>query len=63
MLERGYLATTLLFASCAHTDAHLRKYLKTVDEVFATLKDAVETDTVKKRLKGPEAHTGFQRLN
>lgn len=63
MLERGFLATTALFASCAHTDAHIRTYLKAVDEVFAVLKKALDTKTIRKRLKGPVAHTGFQRLN
>ncbi|MCR4325587.1 MAG: aminotransferase class III-fold pyridoxal phosphate-dependent enzyme [Patescibacteria group bacterium] len=63
MLERGYLAGTALFASYAHTDAHLKKYAKAVDDVFAVLKIAVDTKTVRKRLKGPIAHAGFSRLN
>jgi len=63
MLDRGFLATNMFFASCAHTDVLIKKYLREVDKVFAIISHAVKTGTVKKRLRGPEAHTGFSRLN
>lgn len=63
MLQRGFLASNMVFASYAHTDAILKKYEKAVDEVFKILKEAIETNTIEKRLKGPVAHTGFARLN
>jgi glutamate-1-semialdehyde 2,1-aminomutase len=63
MLDRGFLATNMYFATCAHTDAHIQKYLKAVDEVFAVIAQAIETNTVRKKLRGPEAHVGFERLN
>jgi len=63
MLDRNFLATNMFFASCAHTDAHIRTYLRAVDQVFATLVHAIKTKTTRKRLRGPEAHTGFARLN
>lgn len=63
MLDRRFLATNLFFASCAHTDAHIKAYLRAVDGAFAVLKKAIDTDTIQKRLKGPIAHTGFARLN
>lgn len=63
MLQRGFLASNMVFASYAHTEAILKKYEKAVDEVFKILKEAIETNTVEKRLKGPVAHTGFARLN
>lgn len=63
MLQRGFLASNMVFASYAHTDAILKKYEKAVDEVFKILKEALDTNTVEKRLKGPIAHTGFARLN
>lgn len=63
MLQRGFLASNMVFASCAHTEVILKKYEKAVDEVFEILKEAIETNTVEKRLKGPVAHTGFARLN
>lgn len=63
MLDRHFLATNVFFASCAHTDAHIKKYLRAVDEVFVTLREAIKTKTIYKKLRGPIAHTGFQRLN
>lgn len=63
MLDRGFLATNMFFASCAHTEAHIKKYLHAVDEVFAVLAEAIKTKTTRKRLRGPIAHTGFERLN
>jgi glutamate-1-semialdehyde aminotransferase len=63
MLDRGFLATNMFFASCAHTDAHIKKYLRAVDGAFAALARAVKTKTIYKKLRGPVAHTGFARLN
>lgn len=63
MLDRGFLATNMFFASCAHTDGHIKKYLRAVDESFAVLAEAIKTKTIRKKLHGPEAHTGFARLN
>jgi glutamate-1-semialdehyde 2,1-aminomutase len=63
MLDRGFLVTTALFASAAHTDAHIKSYLRAVDQVFGVLREALDTDTVHTRLRGPVAHTGFARLN
>ena len=63
MLDRGFLATNMFFASCAHTDAHIKKYLRAVDETFAVLAQAITVKTIYKKLRGPIAHTGFARLN
>ncbi len=63
MLDRGFLASNLYFASMAHKTSHITKYLRAVDEVFAILKKAIDSKTIYKRLKGPVAHTGFARLN
>ncbi len=63
MLERDFLATNLYFATMAHKAPHIKKYLRAVDEVFGLLKKAIDTKTIYKKLKGPVAHTGFQRLN
>ena len=41
MLQRGFLASNMVFASYAHTDAILKKYEKAVDEVFKILKEAL----------------------
>ena len=63
MLKRGFLASNIFYASLAHTDAHVRKYAKAVDEVFGIIAKARREGGVGKLLKGPVAHTGFQRLN
>lgn len=63
MLAQGILASNLFFGTLAHTDAHVKQYAKAVDKAFTTLKSAIDTGTVLKKLKGPVAHTGFARLN
>ena len=63
MLQRSILASNLFYASYAHTDAHLKQYGQAMNEAFAILKEAINTGTVEKRLLGPIAHSGFQRLN
>lgn len=62
MLKRGFLAGLSVYVSYAHKEAHVKKYLEAVDEVFAIIKNAVETDTVSSLLEGPVAHAGFARL-
>jgi len=62
MLERGFLASKSVYVSYSHQEAHVREYLEVVDEVFELLREAVQTGTVRQRLKGPVAHTGFRRL-
>ncbi|OGG53715.1 aminotransferase class III [Candidatus Kaiserbacteria bacterium RIFCSPHIGHO2_01_FULL_53_29] len=63
MLQCGILAGGIFYASYAHTDAHIARYARAVDEVFGIIAKARKTGGVKKLLKGPVAHTGFQRLN
>lgn len=63
MLERGFLASNLFYASYAHTDAHVKSYGRAVDEVFGILRKVLDEGTLEKRLRGPQAHTGFSRLN
>lgn len=62
MLKRGYLASTSVYVSYAHTEEIVNKYMKDVDEVFGIIKKAIEKDNIKTLLNGPVAHSGFQRL-
>ena len=62
MLDRGFLATTSVYVSYAHTEMHVKKYLSAVDEVFTVIKKALNENNVVKYLRGPVAHTGFNRL-
>ena len=56
MLKRGFLATTALYASLAHTEDVLNEYEDAVGNVFMYL-SALGNDVVI-----DEAHTGFTRL-
>ncbi len=62
MLERGFLASKSLYASYAHTEEHVSRYLECVDEVFRLIKKAIDRGELRKMLKGPVAQTGFKRL-
>jgi glutamate-1-semialdehyde aminotransferase len=62
MLERGYLATNAYYATYAHQPARIAEFGAAMEEAFVLLADAIAAEDVEKRLKGPIAHTGFQRL-
>ena len=62
MLERGFLAKANVQVSLAHTDEVIGKYAEANDEAFSEIADALAKDNVKQRLRGPVAHSGFQRL-
>ncbi len=63
MLDRGYLASTALYASIAHTDEVLDDYESKVAEVFEIIANGIKNDTLDSLLRGPVCHAGFQRLN
>ncbi len=63
MLSRGILASSRFYPSYAHTNKHLNVYFKALDAVFAIMKKAINEGAVLKRLRGPVAHSGFERLN
>ena len=63
MLEKGFLATTAFYASYAHKEAHIAKYLDAVGESFAFISKAINGIGIRRYLKGPICHSGFKRLN
>lgn len=63
MLEKGFLASTVLYASFAHKKEHLEKYLKATDEAFGFISKAINEGNPGKHLNGPVCHSGFKRLN
>ena len=63
MLDRGYLASTLVYTMLTHTDELVDGYLEAVATVFDDLAKVAAADTIGDRLRGPERHTGFKRLN
>jgi len=62
MLQRGYLASRGLYVSYAHKEEDVDRYAESAGEVFGILKKAIDANNVEKMLKGPVAHSGFQRL-
>ena len=62
MLERNILAKNALYLSYAHKKEDVGFYLKNIEEVFKNLKDLIDNNNIESQLKGPLAHTGFQRL-
>jgi hypothetical protein len=62
MLEKGFMATSSFYATYAHREPHITSYLEAVGEAFDSLAKAIEEGVVEDQLKGPVAHSGFQRL-
>ena len=62
MLKQGFLASTVIYPTLAHTDAHVAAYRDAMDGVFEKLGQHIAAGTVGDALNGPEAHTGFRRL-
>lgn len=64
MLAEGYLAGTAFYASLAHTPDIVEGYLAACGRVFEKIAELrVFGAEIKRRLKGPVCHVGFQRLN
>ena len=70
MLDRGYLANTVVAVSYAHTDEVLQEYLRHVGEVFVQIAawisscggGAIGVRSCERFLRGPVRHGGFQRV-
>ncbi|MDD4103163.1 MAG: aminotransferase class III-fold pyridoxal phosphate-dependent enzyme, partial [Kiritimatiellae bacterium] len=62
MLARGFLAGTGLYATLAHTEELVGRYLAAADIVFGEIAAALAAGDVMERLRGPVAHSGFKRL-
>lgn len=63
MLDRGYLASTALYACTAHTPDIVDGYSEALDDVFAQVRQCEDGRSVKDLLRGPVCHAGFRRLN
>lgn len=64
MLKQGFLASTLFFASTAHTDKELEMYFNALDKVFSIISKCESGDqNITDLLEGPICHSGFKRLN
>lgn len=63
MLARGFLASTSLYASVAHSSDLLESYFENIESVFELIEKCEQGLDVRAFLKGPVAHVGFSRLN
>lgn len=63
MLRRGYLATTSIYVSTAHTKDVMDAYLENLDECFALIARCQSGELELSRLlEGPVCESGFSRL-
>jgi glutamate-1-semialdehyde 2,1-aminomutase len=62
MMEKGFLALSSFYATFAHTEEHVARYLSEAEGAFALIQRAIEDDSVLAALRGPVAQKGFQRL-
>jgi glutamate-1-semialdehyde aminotransferase len=63
MLDRGYLASTQLYASYAHEPPIVDAYLTAVGEAMQAIGKALKAGDIDSKLRGPVKHSHFQRLN
>lgn len=63
MLKRGFLASNVVYACIAHTDAVVERYLENLEAVFDVIALAQQGAGVHALLDGPVCHSGFKRLN
>ena len=63
MLDRGILATNMFYPMYAHTKEHIETYLKSTEECFKEMADAMVSGKVESKLEGAPALAGFKRLN
>jgi glutamate-1-semialdehyde 2,1-aminomutase len=62
MLDQGYLASNLFYASYAHTDEHVKLYLAAVDSAFSEIARAMASGDILEKLEGKPSSVGFKRL-
>jgi len=62
MLDQGFLASNLFYATYAHTEEHVTSYLQALDTAFSEITRAEETGELMRNLRGEPASDGFKRL-
>ena len=62
MLKRGYLASSSIYLSLAHTEEIVACYLKHVDNVFALIAEAIRKKQLSNILKTDIRSDAFKRL-
>ncbi len=62
MLDRGILCGGGFYASLAHENVHVDRFLGAAAEAFDEIAAAIESGDAEARLGSPPRHTGFRRL-
>ena len=64
LLERGFLGSTSVYLTYAHTPTLLDQYESALISVFSEISDVIKdrSQSIESQLKGPVAHSGFSRL-
>ena len=62
MLEQGILAGSGFYASLAHREEHVERFLKASGKVLPEVARAAETGDVLERIPNGVKHSGFSRL-
>lgn len=63
MLKRGYLASTIIFVSYAHTKKGCDQYLNDLSKVLSEIASGIKSSKLKHLLDDEVCHSGFARLN
>jgi glutamate-1-semialdehyde aminotransferase len=64
MLKKNILASTNFYASIAHKDEFIDRYIDELDKVFSIIKKCEDQELkIESLLEGPICHSGFKRLN
>lgn len=63
MLDKGFLATTSFYAMYAHQSHQVDVFVDAVRDAFRQIVAAKTEGTVQKQLRGPVAHSKFERFN
>ena len=65
MLKKGFLASTSVYASIAHTEGNLNRYYDSLNDVFRLISKYYNDtdDNLYSILEYPVCHSGFKRLN
>lgn len=64
MLKRGFLASTNFYASIAHTQKNIDRYLDALNDVYKTISDCERgIKNIDELLESSVSHSGFFRLN
>jgi len=62
MLKIGFLASTTIYLSVAHTEKIIRNYCDKFSEIGKKLEAAIISDSVEEMLDGEVCHSDFKRL-